>query len=277
VRYLELRPGSAVAHLVKCYWVFEHHYSATSWERVVPDGNVDFVIHAGQRPSLVLDGKEERKPSVFTGGHLVTGGRLRVSGDLKMFGVKFHAAAAPLIYPIPPVELNNRRVSLEDVLGPSVRDHFDALVNEVGGRNYPRVIALLEGLILRWERRPTAGTQLLARAIDGIQRTAGQWTLAGASQHFRLSQRYLQRVFQQQRGMGFKYFSRLVRVGAAIQRHAAAPHRSLTSLAFEAGYSDQSHQIKDFKAIVGCPPSQFFDERNHYVEQLNRAAIGGGA
>ena len=35
------------------------------------------------------------------------------------------------------------------------------------------------------------------------------------------------------------------------------PDADLTKLAYECGYFDQAHFIKDFKALVGCSPAEY--------------------
>jgi AraC-like DNA-binding protein len=54
-----------------------------------------------------------------------------------------------------------------------------------------------------------------------------------------------------------QHYARICRIGQAVHRKELEPEASWTSLAFATGYSDQSHFIRDFKALTGILPSDF--------------------
>ena len=70
------------------------------------------------------------------------------------------------------------------------------------------------------------------------------------------SPRHLSRLFRQGTGPGAKSFLRVVRVNKAVRRLSAGPV-SLTFLAQELGYYDQSHFIHDFSSIMGLTPGAY--------------------
>ena len=72
-----------------------------------------------------------------------------------------------------------------------------------------------------------------------------------------LSLRHFQRRFRQLTGLNPKHYARICRVGYAIHRKELEPEVSWTELALDAGYADQSHFIRDFKALTGTVPSEF--------------------
>ena len=271
--YRELAPSAAARSLIACFWVFAHRYARPTTERVVPDGNVDFVIHATHRPMLTLAGRTFRKPAPFTGGQLIHGGRLALDGTVVMFGVRFHAWVAPLLYRVPVDMVNDDRVSVHELVGADIRTRYDELVNEVGEGNYAHVMAVLELLILRWRRPATVTQRLVELAMRRQQAVHGAWLLSAAARSLAISERYLQRAFREERGMTFKYYARLLRVSTALRLRLHDPTRGdlrLGALAHAAGYYDQAHQARDFRAIVGCSPSEFFREDNHYVTELHQ-------
>lgn len=70
------------------------------------------------------------------------------------------------------------------------------------------------------------------------------------------SSRHLSRLFRQGAGMGAKSFLRVTRVNQAVRRLSAGPV-SLTFLAQELGYYDQSHFIHDFSSVMGLTPGAY--------------------
>ena len=74
---------------------------------------------------------------------------------------------------------------------------------------------------------------------------------------FRISERQLQRRFKKQVGVPLKRYERISRFELALNRLATVDYSELTSIAFELGYTDQSHFIKEFQEFAGMSPYNF--------------------
>jgi AraC-like DNA-binding protein len=70
-----------------------------------------------------------------------------------------------------------------------------------------------------------------------------------------LSKRQFEKVFQQRIGLTPKYFSRLVRFARAWTMKEQQPGISWIKIAYECGYFDQMHLIRDFREFAGANPS----------------------
>ena len=57
--------------------------------------------------------------------------------------------------------------------------------------------------------------------------------------------------------MPSKLYSRIARLNYALDLKVARPDLSWASVACDADYFDQTHLIKDFKALAGETPSEF--------------------
>ncbi len=73
--------------------------------------------------------------------------------------------------------------------------------------------------------------------------------------HACLSIRQFERVFQQRIGLSPKHFSRLVRFSQAWIMKEQQPGISWIKIAYECGYFDQMHLIRDFQEFAGVNPS----------------------
>ncbi|MGZ8536882.1 MAG: helix-turn-helix domain-containing protein [Flavisolibacter sp.] len=69
-----------------------------------------------------------------------------------------------------------------------------------------------------------------------------------------LSLRQFERVSKERIGISPKLFARLVRFSKAYRLRENSPDISWTSIAFECGYFDQMHFIRDFKEFAGVTP-----------------------
>jgi AraC-like DNA-binding protein len=84
-----------------------------------------------------------------------------------------------------------------------------------------------------------------------------------------LSIRQFERVFKQRIGLPPKYYSRLVRFAHAWVRKEQCPSMSWIKIAYECGYFDQMHLIRDFKEFAGVNPSNIEAELFKWQVKFN--------
>lgn len=77
------------------------------------------------------------------------------------------------------------------------------------------------------------------------------------AQGFAVTPRSLQRLFHEYIGAGPKWLIRRFRLHDSADRLARDRDVDLARMAAELGWSDQAHFARDFKALVGQPPSAY--------------------
>jgi AraC-like DNA-binding protein len=70
-----------------------------------------------------------------------------------------------------------------------------------------------------------------------------------------LSIKQFERKCKERIGMNPKMYARILKFSKAYRLHEAFPQLSWTKIAYEAGYYDQMHMIRDFKVFAGVNPS----------------------
>lgn len=70
-----------------------------------------------------------------------------------------------------------------------------------------------------------------------------------------LSLKQFERKCKERIGMNPKTFSRILKFSKAYRLHESCPGLNWTQIAYEAGYYDQMHLIRDFKTFAGVNPS----------------------
>jgi AraC-like DNA-binding protein len=83
--------------------------------------------------------------------------------------------------------------------------------------------------------------------IDNIETIAGRYNI---------STRYLSKLFLQYTGVTPKLYTKINRFQQSLQL-ISEKQDSLTSIAYDCGYFDQSHFIRDFKSFAGFTPSAY--------------------
>jgi transcriptional regulator GlxA family with amidase domain len=107
--------------------------------------------------------------------------------------------------------------------------------------------------------------------VDLILQSKGQVMVTELAGRMNITRRNMERKFISLIGMSPKQLSRVTRLQATIKMLQENRFTSLTSLAYENGYYDQAHFIKDFKDFTGISPKAF------YAGNLQMAMFFAGA
>jgi AraC-like DNA-binding protein len=96
--------------------------------------------------------------------------------------------------------------------------------------------------------------------IDTIIEKRGKITIAEMQKIFPVTNRTLQRYFNERLGISLKTFFRIIR-NLNLFRSLNNNEKKLSELIFELGYHDYSHFIKDFKLMTGMTPVKYFSNK----------------
>jgi AraC-like DNA-binding protein len=173
---------------------------------------------------------------------------MEVSGNLRTFSARLQPAAAGRLFGVDPVALVDGFVPLTLP---------DGLLAEL--RAAPDWQAMI-GPVDRW--LVSLGSDRtcndpVAREATRLRQLHGTVAIQELADCAGLSLRHFQRRFRALTGLNPKHYARICRIGYAVHRKELEPQASWTALAHEAGYADQSHFIRDFKALTGTLPSGF--------------------
>jgi AraC-like DNA-binding protein len=108
---------------------------------------------------------------------------------------------------------------------------------------------------------------LVKNICNKIYETNGMITVNDLSDMFEMSRQTLNKIFFTYVNYTTKYFIILVRILSASKFKLNNPSCSLTELACEFGYTDQSHFIYDFKRMSGVKPSQLFNNPPAFLQR----------
>jgi AraC-like DNA-binding protein len=104
--------------------------------------------------------------------------------------------------------------------------------------------------------RDHAIDRLVTMAVSCIRESRGNLRIESLARRAGLSQSALERRFRRVVGASPKKFASIVRLRNVVRLRRSG--HSLTEIAHEAGYTDQSHFIRDFRRFAGMAPEAFF-------------------
>lgn len=183
-------------------------------------------------------------------------------GVYEMFIVSFRTGRMPFFPEIKPYELVNTMIELTRLNDLDVVSIGEQLMMKKDldlRRNF------IEELLCRADFTLMKNNHVYEQATAIIEAYGGLIRVGDISRMLNISNRTLERQFKATLGISPKRFIRLVRFQKVLEKlHAGHPFSKTTDVAYEFDYTDQSHFIRDFKALAGILPGSFRNFYNSY-------------
>jgi AraC-like DNA-binding protein len=213
----------------------------------------EMVFHYNGQFEELVHGKTEISSLTSMQGPSNKVRRFKIGKPFGIFGVYLYPYSIPVFFNIPATELSNQMPDLITLMGKE-----GAVLEEqimLAADNTMRVKIITQFLEQRLEKFQKQHPVL--SSIRFIIQSKGLVTVEKIADQYFISQRQFERKFKEFSGLTPKLFSRIVRFHAACQ-HFGNCEKSLTQIAYECGYYDQSHFIHDFKEFSGHHPKLYF-------------------
>lgn len=149
--------------------------------------------------------------------------------------------------------LANRVVPLEDLLGRGVTELVGELAEATGWD--ARFDRLDQFLAQRLERGHEAAAAV-RWGFDQLRATGGRQAIAPLARELGWSHRRLIDQWRNHFGLTPKTLGRILRFETVLTRLAHVERDGWANLAVDCGYADQSHLIRDCRALAGISPSE---------------------
>lgn len=167
--------------------------------------------------------------------------------------VIFNEGGAAALFREPLHELFGLSVALDELISRRTVSELEERLAEAKS-NRQRVRIVEEFLLSRLQA--TSTDRLIHQAIQQIQFSKGTVRINELLADLPIGQDPFEKRFRRVVGTTPKQFSKIVRLRAVIDQHASG--QRLTETAYQAGYFDQAHFIKDFRTFTGQAPHLFF-------------------
>ena len=262
MKYKEIRPGNRLKQYVKCYYIYESETNVAFDDTVVPSGCIEIIFNlgTGKWQTAAGDGYVTT-PAIELWGQIIRPLRIRSIGKNIMLGIRFfpHAAACFLNDKID--LFNNQVFDFCHLSGSTVSILYSKLLETTA---WNERIELVEGFLLH--RLSLAERRLSKMVVVGdVMNEIGHEgffdNIENVASRYGITARYLQKLFLQYTGLTPKLYGKINRFQNSL-RLVTKKDTSLTSIAYDCGYFDQSHFIREFKSFTGFTPSAYSIENS---------------
>jgi AraC-like DNA-binding protein len=237
-RYL---PAGDLAAFIEHYWIVAWDLSGQPphVQRTLPYPCVNLVFDAG-------------RTAIF--GVMRGAFDYRLENRGRVLGVRFLPGGFRGLLRAPLITITDRTISLAPIYG---LDGPAAETIVLRAPDDEAMVAAAEAILRRNIPEPDATVERVNRIIATIDADRDIVRIDRLAEAVDLSPRALQRLFSDYVGVSPKWVIRRLRLHEAAFRLASAEAFDLTRFAQELGYFDQAHFTRDFKTMVGQPPSQY--------------------
>ncbi|OQY02338.1 MAG: hypothetical protein B6I20_06980 [Bacteroidetes bacterium 4572_117] len=232
---------------------------------VIPDGMTELVLdfeNIYKREVLINQTVNITKGSQIIGiksqPHLLSFSKISPS-----ISVRFKPGCLSFFTSVSMKEIKDKSLKCSDVFGTQIQN----LANKVNKSvNSPKMIKHVESFlenafindIAVYETR-----NYICEIYKNPKETKLSKAIISNRNYKKIERRFIKNV-----GITPKIFSRIVRLNYALSLLKNGKKKSLTHIAFDAGYYDQAHFIKDFYCFTKSKPSKFLSDKT-FIENFN--------
>jgi AraC-like DNA-binding protein len=255
--YQVIDPSAELQPFVKCFWTLEDDASENPVkQRVVPDGCMEMIFHYGDLYRQYFeDGSSIIQPRCFVFGQITRFLEIEPTGVTGIVSARFHPDGLLPFINVPVKDLENKAVGLHELFS----NNGKILEEEVIFKktNADR-IEIIEKFLLSFLELPQTIDKITKSCVDVILHSSGQLNLDELAGKLKINRRSIERKMSSAVGISPKQLAKIIRLQASMKMLEKKQFTSLTSLAYENGYYDQAHFIKDFKEFTGLSPKSFY-------------------
>jgi len=255
MQFTRLEPPENLNNIVECYWTAVENNSSPAIQKIIPDGFPEIIFHFGNPYRIKLGQRWETQAKSLVAGQITKHFFLENTGASDILGIKLKPAAFARLFKVSMDTLSDQVVELNNSLSGKLYELEQAVRSAENRRGQIEKINRYLREIKLQVTEPEVD-----RALDSIFTSYGTVTVAQLCGAAKISERQLQRLFKKYVGLSPKFYSRVIRFNHIFQL-AQEKKLSWSEVGLEAGFYDQPHFIKNFKAFTGEDPTRyFFDE-----------------
>ena len=253
--YREIKPGALLGQYVKCYYIYESASAIAFNDTVFPSGCMEIIFNLGTGNWQTATGEHYViTPPIEFWGQITKPLPIQSTGKNIMLGIRFFPHAAARFVSEKVDSFNNQVVDYSYLSGNEVNVLYATLLETT---SWSKRVELVEAYLLRQllvAEKQSPKMNVVSEVMKEIGRHDFFDNIDNVASRYGITSRYLQKLFLQYTGLTPKLYSKISRFQNSL-RLVVKKGASLTSIAYECGYFDQSHFIKEFKSFTGITPS----------------------
>lgn len=257
---MQVKPTPRLADIVRHFLIIES--DGPSAMRIFSDGNTGIVFNYGDPLLFQSDIAQDSGmlPESFVYGQLDHYRNVFAQGKLRLLIAVLNPFGAAALFKIPASELRDQIIGCTHLWGQAAGILFDEIASE--GHISDKIGAAERFLMLQMQHTQSSNT-LITNAIQIVHNQNGLVTVAQLTGITGATERQLQRQFEAHIGISPKRYAGITRMQHALKMLRKKPFTSsFAGIAYDAGFFDQAHLIREMKNLSGLTPGQYLHPQN---------------
>lgn len=222
------------------------------WRRELPVSFIPLIINFGAPFALRDESMTETRYSSFSAGITTAPVIVGSSGSAHCLQVNFSPLGALRFFGVAQSEITGRTLPLDELLGPGA----NLLIEELhSAPDWAKRFALIDQFIARRFARARDPHSTVQEVWHGLKHSRGAASIAGLAEDAGVSRRHLAKLFRAEIGATPKTMARIMRFEHARTMAGTVPRLGWADIAYEAGYADQAHLVREFRELSGLSPT----------------------
>jgi AraC-like DNA-binding protein len=255
-KLLKKAPHPALQPFIKEFW-----YLYVPYSNHVPRSNTptpeQAIYFYPKNPPIALS-KEgiivPSPPDNIIIGQSISRLDMTVPHNYLMFKIIFQTGGFYRLFGIPMTVFDNSFIESTLVLGNPIKELREQILNDTSFEEmvkFSEIFLLKKVVNYRFDKLPIdAVMQQMGKQIGGF-------SLDKLADDACLSGRQFERKFLERTGVTPKLFSRIIRFNQIMKLRNLNTKDSWLKIAYDCGYFDQNHLLRDFKMFTGLVPTNF--------------------
>lgn len=221
----------------------------------IPDGCLDILFDC-----------DSTRPSARIFGTPLLAAEIELIRHHRYFGVRFASGLMP----------DCMDASAEDMIGKSyaiaelISDSNQMFESTVTSECFTRQVALVEEYFS--DKVIRKSSSLTSQVLQYIAQSKGNTRISELESLTGYTTRTIERQFRADMGMTPKAYCRIMRCQSAVHSINHGENVKFSELAFDLGFSDQSHFLRDFKKQINTTPLDYLKRVKHdnYLARIQK-------
>jgi AraC-like DNA-binding protein len=248
--YQERPAPASIAAAIECVWSVTDRAARADRppDRLLPDGRPELIVHVADRYARLVDGRSILQPAAFLAGTLSRPWIVQAPARVATIGVRFRPGGVTALFGGSLAGTADREVPLAELPAPLT----DLVAAIRRGRGSAARLRAAEAWLVAWvaARRHPLAPPASASAVRTIHRARGRLSVDRLAAAVAMPRRRLERLFRRETALTPKQYIRIVRLNGLLRSLEGEARDRLVDLAIDAGYFDQAHMARDFKALT---------------------------
>ncbi len=272
MEYKEYKPHKLLSGFVECYWsALADKPPFREEESLIPDGTIELMFNFGDNYSQIKNGKKAEVKGSHVIGIRQNSLRISQTNNQNIFSVRFKLGGIYPFLKIPVYSFANDFFELDLLLGNDYKEIEEKLYEAKTGE---KRTAIMDDYLLRKIPGKCYDEYLSVEASLNFLLKNSYQDIKNITGSLNTNYKSLERNFQKVIGLTPAEVLKIRRFNNAVHSMYSCVYNSLTEVAYNCGYFDQSHFIREFKQLTTFTPREFLKEQFTIVQVIQPALAG---